>query len=67
VAYPAVIGRAFLPEENRGAIDVRMSDGPLDVMHLDLKPGESMTDEEAILVCEYMREVKKIEDSRKNG
>lgn len=58
MAYPAVIGRAFVEDESRYAIDVRMSDLPRDVIHLDLKPHETMTDEEAILVCEYMREVK---------
>lgn len=58
MAYPAVIGRAFVAEEGRHVIDVRMSDLPNDVIHLDLKPRENMTDEEAIVVCEYMREVK---------
>jgi hypothetical protein len=59
VEYPAVVGRAFLREENRHSVDVRMSDKPDDVFYMDLKPGEQLTDEEAIAVAEYLEWARK--------
>lgn len=51
--YPRVIGRAT--EDNHEAITVRPSEKPNDVMHLDLKRAEHMTDLEACLAAACLR------------
>jgi hypothetical protein len=58
VSYPCVVGRGELNGVH--TVNVRMSDDPLDVFHMDLKPGEQLTDEEAIIACEFLREIQRM-------
>lgn len=51
--FPKVIGRG--KDEGREAITVRMSAKDNDVIHLDLKTDEAMSDFEARLAAAYMR------------
>lgn len=55
--YPRVIGRAPQSDDTEPSVTVRMSAEPNDVIHMDLKRGESLTDGEAVAAAEYMRYV----------
>jgi hypothetical protein len=61
VTYPKVVGRAPQSEDTNAAVNVRMSDAPNDVIHMALKRDETLSDEEAIVCAEYLREVQKLE------
>ncbi len=65
--WPQVVGHEVNPETNGDAVWVRMSDEPNDVIHLDCRPNERLTDAEAIEVAEYMRAVSETRDRKFSG
>lgn len=53
--YPRVILREINPDGCGDAIWVHLSAEPRDVVHLDAKPGEHLTDEEAVACAVFLR------------